>query len=69
MSLEIRVVEHGDSGKDFIRESDGRILLQTSGNRQMYIGFVDVELLPEWPKIPSWYPCEQAIEDAIKRAA
>ena len=67
--LEVRVVEHDSGDKDFIRCSDGQILLQTSpdGSGRMYIGFVDKTLLPKWPAVPSWYPVEIAIEAEIHK--
>lgn len=67
MTLEVRVVDHDDGSKDFIRESDGRILLQTTSGEdgKLYVGFVDKTLLPSWPTVPSWYPVEAAIHFAI----
>ncbi len=65
----VHVVDHDDGTKDFIRHPDGRILLQTSTDKggQLWVGFVDKTLLPNWPKVPSWYPVEQAVEEAIQR--
>ena len=67
--LDVRVVDGPDGIKSFIRHSDRRILLQTSSdeNGRMYIGFTDKALLPDWPKVPAWYPVEVAILDAINR--
>ena len=69
MTLDVRVVDQPNSAKSFIRHSDGKILLQTSSDEigRMHIGFVDKHLLPNWPKVPSWYPVEVAILDAINK--
>ncbi len=67
--LEIRVADEPNGGKDFIRHPDGKVLLQTKsdGMGRMHVGFVDKISLPDWPKVPSWYPAEIAVVAAIER--
>ena len=63
----ITVADHG-SVKSFIL--NGRIVVQAEqqASGALVPGFVDKALVPGWSDVPSWYPCEQAIADAIEKA-
>ena len=65
--MDVRVVDNPDGYLDFIRHPDGKILVQTQSDKQgrLWIKYVNKALLPNWPEVPSWYPVEQAVNEAI----
>jgi len=65
--VNVRVVDNPDGYLDFIRHPDGKILVQTQSDKsgRLWIKYVDKVILPNWPEVPSWYPVEQAVSEAI----
>jgi len=67
--MDVRIVDHPNGYLDFIRHPDGKILVQTRSDTtgRLWIKYVDKAILPNWPEVPSWYPVEQAVSEAIDK--
>jgi hypothetical protein len=68
-AAEIRIVDNPDGCLDFVRHPDGKILVQTQSDKlgRLWVKYADKEILPNWSEVPSWYPVEQAVREAIER--
>jgi hypothetical protein len=66
--MQLTVVDRHGGHLDFV--CGGRVIVQAQkhDDGSLVVGFVDRALLPKWSDVPSWYPCEAAIAQAIERS-